>query len=135
MNNDNGFTLMEVMLSVAIILILGSLLVTASNTAMQGSSKSNKTVNTVETITRIDRYIRSSAEKTHIPYWANPSIYIDRFTSELYRSSFGSYINNIRIIYGSGRIPRAVEAVYTVNNNEVRTIALFSSITVLGRPQ
>jgi len=134
-NRDAGFTLMEILLSVAVILILGSLLVVAANTAMKGASQSFKAVNTTAAITRIDRHIRESVNNVHIPYWANPAPYIEELISVLYRSDIGSYIKSIRIISDNRRIPRGIEAVYTVNNHETRTVALFSSIMIVDTAQ
>ena len=122
---------MEILISVAIILILGSLLVTSSGAVMQTSAKSNTTVKTAETITRIDRHIRERADNFHIPYWANPVQYINTFNSELFGSSIGSYIKTIRVITDNNRIPKGIEAVYTVNNLEMKTVALFSSKIIL----
>ena len=129
-DHEAGFTLMETLLSVAIILILGSLLVVAANTAIRGSSQSFKAVDTAAALTGIDRHIRESANNFHIPYWANPSSYIEEFNAELYRSKIGRYIKSIRIIFNSRRMPCGIEAVYMVNNHEMKTVALFPSIVI-----
>ena len=129
--NEAGFTLMETLLSVAIILILGSLLVIASNTAIQGMSQSHKAVRTAATFTRIDRDIRDKAYAVHIPYWENPVPYLEAFVTELYRSRIGTYIKSTRIVFDHLRVPRGIEVVYTVNNREMRTVALFSSVVIV----
>lgn len=132
MNQDEaGFTLMEALLTVAIILILGSLLAAASKTALHGSSQSLKTVNAAAALTRADRRIRLSAENAHIPYWANPTPYIEALKAELLRSNIGPNIKSIRTVFDHRGIPRGVEAIYTVKDREARTVALFSSVTVM----
>jgi len=133
--NEAGFTLMEVLVTVAVVLLLGSLLVAASNTAMKGSALSSKTVKTAETIKRIDRYVRESASEVCIPYWENPASFINNYVSEIYRSPLGSYIKTVRVITDSDRIPRGIEAVYTINNLQTRTIALFSSVAIMDTLQ
>jgi len=129
--NEAGFTVMETLLSIAIVLVLGSLLVVSSNTAMRGASKSFKAANTAAEITRIDRHIRAVANAVHIPYWADSKPYIDALTAELYRSKIGAYIKSIRIISDRRKVPRGIEVVYSVNNREMRTAALFSSVAVM----
>jgi hypothetical protein len=133
--SEAGFTLMETLLSVAIILIFGSLLIVSSNTAFQGTSHSVKAVNTAATITRVDRHIRDRAGAVHIPYWADARPYIDAFTAELFQSKIGPYIKSVRVISDRRRVPRGIEAVYTVNNREMQTSALFSSTAIMGAVQ
>jgi len=128
---EAGFTLMETLLSIAIVLILGSLLVVSSNTAFQGASKSIAAVNTAATITRTDRYIRARVNAVHIPYWADTKPYIDAITAELFQSKIGTYIKSVRAISDRRRVPRGIEVVYTVNNREMRTVALFSSVVIM----
>ncbi|MCL2762103.1 MAG: prepilin-type N-terminal cleavage/methylation domain-containing protein [Treponema sp.] len=135
LQTDAGFTLMETLLSVAIILILGSLLVIASNTTIQGMFQSSKTTSTATAFTRIDRHIRIMADAVHIPYWANPIPYIEAFTAELYRSKTGAYIKSVRIISDRHKVPRGIEVVYSVNGYEMQTTALFSSITIMDAIQ
>jgi type II secretory pathway pseudopilin PulG len=129
--NEAGFTLMETLLSVAIVLVLGSLLVVSSNTAFQGASKSIMAVNTAATITRIDRHIRTKANAVHIPYWADTKPYIDAVTAELFQSKMGPYIKSIRTISDRRSVPRGIEVIYTVNNREMRTVALFASVVIM----
>jgi type II secretory pathway pseudopilin PulG len=128
---EAAFTLMETLLSVAIVLAVSGVLVVASGTATQGASKSVKAVGTAATLTRIDRYIRAKADAVHIPYWANPTPYIDTLIGELYRSNFGPYIKSVRKITGFRNVPRGIEVVYEVNNKEMRTVALFPSVTIM----
>ena len=131
-NGEEGFTLMEVLVTVAVVLLLGGLSVTASNTAMRGIALSNKTVKTAETIKRIDRHIRESAGGVRIPYWANPAPYVDACISELFGSPFGAYIRTVTAVSDDNGIPKGVEAVFSVNNVTVRTAALFSAVAVTG---
>jgi len=130
--NEAAFSLMETLLSVAIILILGSLLVVSSNTAIAGASQSFKAVNTAAMLTRIDRHIRARADAVHIPYWADSNSYTDALTAELFQSRIGTYIKSIRVISDQRMGARGIEVVYIVNNYEMRTVALFPSIRIVG---
>ncbi|MDR2943311.1 MAG: prepilin-type N-terminal cleavage/methylation domain-containing protein [Treponema sp.] len=129
--NSAGFTLMETLLSVAIILVISSLIAIGSGTALQGASKSIKTVKTAATLTRIDRFIRTKTNAVHIPYWAAATPYIDALTAELYRSKIGTYIKSVGIIDGYLKVPLGIEVVYKVNNREMKTVALFPSVAVI----
>jgi prepilin-type N-terminal cleavage/methylation domain-containing protein len=129
--NEDGFTLIETLLSVAIILIISSLFVIGSGTALQGASQSIKTVKTAATLTSIDRFIRTKTNAVHIPYWADTTPYIAALTAELYQSKIGTYIKSVGTISGYRKVPLGIEVVYTVNKREMRTVALFSSIAVM----
>jgi hypothetical protein len=122
---------METLLTVAIVLIVSSLVVVAFGTAMQGASQSYKAVATATTMIRIDRHIRSETNNTHIPYWTNAQPYIDNLTAKLYQSNIGPYIKSIRPISVYPKAPRGIEVIYVVNNRELRTVALFPTIAVL----
>jgi len=129
-DTDEGFVLMEVILSIAIILTLGSILVVASNTSMKGSLQINETIKTAQTIAKIDRTIRESVDNLYIPYFSNPDPYIDTLTSGLFRSNIGSHLKNINIVYDKKRNKGGIEAVYTVNRIELKTVAIFPSVKI-----
>jgi len=131
MNKDAGFTLMEVLVTIAIVLVIGSVLVVAANTALNNASFSFKTVNNAAMISRIDRYIREKTNAVYIPYWANPASYIDDLISDLYQSNTGIYIKSVRTIFDSYKIPRGIEVIYIVENYEMRTIAFFSTTGIM----
>lgn len=134
-DREAGFSLMEALLSIAVILILGSVLVVTVNTALRGASRSFAAVSTAATFTRIDRHIRESAHTLHIPYWENPMPHIENFNAALFRSKIGSYIQSIRTIIDNEMKVRGVEVVYIVNNRESRTMALFPFRVMVDMPQ
>jgi len=133
--SDEGFTMMEILLTVAIVLIIGSAIVVASNTAMQGAKKAGNITETAKKMVSIDRYIRDRANEVHIPYWDNPTSYIDTFNSHLFSSQISPYINTIRVVYDRKRSPRGIEVFYTVNGREMRTLATFASIVLVDMEQ
>jgi len=128
---EAGFTLTEVLLTIAIVLVTASVLTVAVSTALKNASLSFNTAKSAVTITRIDRFIRTSADDIIIPYWAPSSPYIEIFISNLYLSDIGSFINSVTVIYDHNKKARGIEVNYTVNNNKMRTVALFSSIPVM----
>jgi type II secretory pathway pseudopilin PulG len=132
---EAAFTMMETLLSVAIVLVVSGVLVIASGTATQGASKSIKAIGTAAMLTRIDRHIRIRTDALHIPYWADSKPYIEALSGELYRSKIGPYIKSIRTISGYRESPRGIEVIYTVNNLETRTIALFPSVDLVDKEQ
>jgi type II secretory pathway pseudopilin PulG len=131
---EAAFTLMETLLTVAIVLAVSGVLVTASGVSMKGASQSVKAAGTAATLTSIDRYIRASTNTLHIPYWADTTSYIANLSGELYRSKIGPYIKSIGTITAyHNATPRGIEVVYAVNNRSARTIALFPSVPVMEK--
>ncbi|MDR2965500.1 MAG: hypothetical protein LBU88_06970 [Treponema sp.] len=130
-NTENAFTLMETLLTVAIVLIISGVFVVASGSALKGASQSFKAIGTANTLKNIDHFIRNKTNETHIPYWAHNITYIDTLKAQLYQSKYGKYIKSINIVSRNQKAPRGIEVIYEVNNHEMRTIALFPSIAVL----
>ena len=131
MRTEDGFTLIETLLAMALMLIAASVLVMGSGVAVHGVSQSIRAVGTAVTCNRIDRHIRACANAVHIPYWSNAQPYVAALTAELYRSKFGAYITSVRTIGKYPQAPRGIEVAYTVNHTGMRTAALFSSVAVM----
>jgi type II secretory pathway pseudopilin PulG len=133
---EAAFTLMETLLTVAIVLAVSGVLVMASGVSMRGASQSVKAVSTAATLIRVDRHIRASTNAVHIPYWADSTPYLTNLSGELYRSKIGPYIKSIGTITAyRNATPRGIEVVYAVNNREARTVALFPSVPVMEKNQ
>jgi type II secretory pathway pseudopilin PulG len=130
-NLDDGFTLMETLVSIAIIMAVSSLFAIAFTTAFKATSQSNNEIKAAVTITQIDRFIRERADSLHIPYWADSKLYADTLRDELFRSKFAPYINTIQIINDSRRKPRGLLVIFTVNNRQIQTKALFPSVSIM----
>ena len=131
---DDGYTLMEALLTVAIVLILSCVFVITVAGSMNTLSQSFAAINTAVTMIRLDRVIRSSVSSFYLPYWENPQSSIASFTAELYRLNIGSYIIAVYPIRDSRRLYRGLEVVYSVNRREAKTVALFSFVPVLEIP-
>ena len=124
-DNEAGYTLTETIVSVAIVMILGCILVIGITVSMKSLAQSYFKINTALTVTRIDRFIRTRVDSLHIPYWTNSKPYIDSLNTELYRSKAGAYIISINVITDSRSIGRGLEVIYAINNHEIKTMALF----------
>jgi len=129
--HEGGFTLVETLLSIALILIAGGVMIICSGVAVRGVSQSIKVIGDAATINRIDRHIRARTDAVHIPYWSSTKPYIDALTAELYKSEFGSYIKSVKTIGNYPKAPRGIEVFYSVNNRDIKTVALFSSVAVM----
>lgn len=134
-DTESGFTMLETLLSVSIILIVGSVFVVVAGVTKGGITKAVYLVNTSAVITRIDRHIRTKVDSVHVPYWADPAPYISELTDELYLSKIGPYIKAIQILTNSHNTPRGIEVLYTVNSKEIRTVALLPSVPVMEKKQ
>jgi type II secretory pathway pseudopilin PulG len=134
-NLNDGFTLMETLVSIAIIMAVSSLFAIAFITAFKATSQSNNEIKTAITITQIDHFIRERTNSLHIPYWADSKPYADELRNELFRSKFASHINTIQIINDSRRKPRGLLVIYTVNNRQIQTKALFPSVSIMDNLQ
>ena len=129
--SDDGFTLMETLISIAVLMVVSSLFVVAFSTAFKAIAMSKEQTGMAVTINQVDRFIRRQADSLHIPYWADSKLYAEELRNELFRSQFGQYINTVQIITDSRRKPRGVLVTYTVQNRQMRTRALFPSISVM----
>ena len=130
-DGEAGYTLMETLVSIAIVLALSGALAVTAVASMRALSQSFSAIQSAVTIARIDRFVRSGADSLHVPYWENSQPHVDSFSDSLYRSRIGGYIASITVIRDSRRIIRGLEVTYTVNNREIRTRALFPAVPVV----
>jgi len=128
---DEGFTLMEALVSIAILMVVGSLFAVSFSTGFRAIAKAQDELRTTLTIAQVDRYIRQKTDALHIPYWADSRPYVEGLRDELFRSQFGSHINSVQIINDSRRKPRGILVIFTVKNKRLRTQALFPSVSVM----
>jgi len=130
-HSEAGFTLMETLLSIAIILTTSCILVTAVTASIKTLSQTYAAINTTLSIARTDRFIRNKAGSLYIPYWANSQPCIDSFCDELYRSEIGDKIISVNVIRDSRCFYRGLEVIYSIGKKEIKTIALFPVIPVM----
>jgi type II secretory pathway pseudopilin PulG len=127
----DGFTLMETLVSIAILMVISSLFVVAFSTAFKAVAKSNDGITEALTITQVDRFIRQQTDSAHIPYWVDSKPYVEELLNELYRSKIGMYIKSIEIINDSRKKPRGILVVYIVKKRRIQTRALFPAVSVM----
>jgi len=124
-NSSDGFTLMETLVSIAIILILSGCIIAAFSAGMKANIKSLSSVRSARLLLDTDRFIRTQADSLHVPYWLNPDESIESFRNQLQRSRVGKYIHKITVIYDGYGSPRGIEAEYNIGMTTAKTSALF----------
>jgi len=127
--NCEGFTLMEAVVSIAIIITISGCIIIALTSGTKANYKSLNAVRTANLILETDRYIREQTDSLHIPYWLKPDESIEAFKNELLRSKIGKQIKTIIIMYDNG-IPRGITVEYTAGAKIIATSALFPFIPV-----
>ena len=132
-NTEAGYSLMETLLTIAIILTVSCILVITVAVSIKTLPRSANAIYMATTIARIDRHIRSKVGSLHIPYWADPKPYIDLLTAELYQSKIGRYITSITLIRNTKFMSLGLEVTFNINNHEQKTNALFASKPVLEK--
>ena len=130
--NDAGFTKMEILLTIAIVLIFGSILAVSFNAANNNAARTNKVLITAQSINKIDRLIREKIDNLQIPYWENPYPYIENAIQEMYRAHYGQKLKSVQILYNKDKKPAGLEVVYIVNNTEQKTIVKFPFAVLAG---
>jgi type II secretory pathway pseudopilin PulG len=127
--NCEGFTLMEAIVSIAIIITISGCIIIALTSGTKANYKSLNAVRTANLILETDRYIREQTDSLHIPYWLKPDESIEAFKNELLRSKIGKQIKTIIIMYDNS-IPRGITVEYTAGAKLITTSALFPFIPV-----
>lgn len=130
-NGDNGFTLMETLASITVILIISGCVFLVFSTSLKSISKVHRTVDTALKILTIDRFIREETNNFHISYWTNAPSQIDVFRDNLLRSPYGRYIRQFELIKSPAGITRGIRVVYSVDITTAHTDAIFPSTPVL----
>ncbi|MDR1239716.1 MAG: hypothetical protein LBK27_06355 [Treponema sp.] len=130
---EDGFTLMEALVTVGITLILGGIMVSAFSGGLRGTGRAFSELRTATEIARTDRTIREQVEKFHIPYWANPAQYIEGLTQSITRSKIGDVVTAITPVYDRKRRIRGLAVDYRIGRKDTRTQALFPGTPVLDR--
>ncbi|MCL2128897.1 MAG: prepilin-type N-terminal cleavage/methylation domain-containing protein [Treponema sp.] len=131
-DSNAGFSLMETLVTIAIILVVSFSVLIAFRSGTLGTLNALNEINTARTIIRTDRFIREQAESIHIPYWLNSFDSIENLKNELWRSRAGTLIKEISLITDSSGFIRGVNVSFVVDNKTYSTRTLFSSIPVSG---
>lgn len=127
--NCEGFTLMEAIVSIAIIITISGCIIVAFTSGNKANYKSLNVVRTANLILETDRYIREKTDSLHVPYWLKPDESIEEFKNELSRSKIGKQIKTITTMYDNG-IPRGITVEYIAGTKLITTSVLFPFIPV-----
>ncbi|MBQ3023939.1 MAG: prepilin-type N-terminal cleavage/methylation domain-containing protein [Spirochaetaceae bacterium] len=132
-NNQKGYTLIEVLVALSISLIICGLLTNVFISVLKNTLKINdKVVYSYEQILK-DDYIRNFISKIEVPYWSTSDTNIDEQISKLKKHSyFNNKIKNIEYLFDSYGYKKGISITYELNNGQEQTTSvLFSSFSVL----
>jgi hypothetical protein len=130
---EDGFTMMETLVTISITLVLGGLLAVLFILGTRGTSHAMNTARTAVEIEKTDRTIREWADDIHVPYWAKPDVYAESLTQSIMRSKIGAIVTSITPVYDNKRRIRGLTVSYRVNNKEYQTRAIFPGTPLLDR--
>jgi hypothetical protein len=130
---EDGFTLMETLVTIGITLILGGILVSVFSLGLRGAEKALTNTRTASEIARTDGIIRERVENFHVPYWANPAPHIEGLTQSMMRSKTGERITAISPIYDGKKRVRGLAVNYRIGGKDTQTRALFPGSPVLEK--
>jgi type II secretory pathway pseudopilin PulG len=130
---NDGFTLMETLVTMGITLVLGGILASVFSTGLKGTGLALAGSRTASQIAQTDRMIREWAEDLHIPYWAKPDSYVEGLMQSILRSKIGGIVTSVRPVYDNKKRIRGIAVDYRINNKEMQTRALFPGSPVLDR--
>jgi prepilin-type N-terminal cleavage/methylation domain-containing protein len=126
-----GFTLMENLVSMAVILIISASVMTGFSAALRALRRTARTAETAAEAVETDRFIRRRADTFRIPYWEPAERAAAGFKDELRRSAKGIYMREIEDLRdGSLRI-RGVKVRFEIAGRSFFTEAAFASIPVM----
>jgi prepilin-type N-terminal cleavage/methylation domain-containing protein len=131
--HNDGFTLMETLVSTAVILVISGCVITGFSAGTKAVSRAARAVTNSTRILQIDRFIREQADSFHIPYWLNSAEPFNAFTDTLRRSGIGNTIREITPIHDSDGLIRGVTVAFVVDTKLLQTKAFFPSVPVVKR--
>ena len=131
--NCEGYTLMETLVTVSLILISSFCIITAFVNSSRANARSTEALKICNTILELDSFIREKADSLHVSYWLNPDDFIEEFKNELWRTKARKYIKTITVIYDGSLSPSGVTVEYRAGNKLIKTSALFPFTQVQER--
>jgi prepilin-type N-terminal cleavage/methylation domain-containing protein len=134
MRSDHGYTLMETLVVIAIMLLMGGVCFNFINTSMGANKKAFKNYSVAIRFLSIDSYVREKCAAVHIPYWDTADVYIPSVTATIASSKYKGDIRSIEPIKDAKSNVRGLRVTYSVNGIEATTDAVFSSIPVMESP-
>ncbi|MDR2184319.1 MAG: type II secretion system GspH family protein [Treponema sp.] len=133
--NQAGFTLMENLVSMAVILIISGPVITGFSAALRALRQTAQAAKTAAAAVETDRFIRRRADTFRIPYWESAERAAAGFKDELRRSAHGAYMGEIENLRdSSGRI-RGVKVHFKIADRSFFTETAFASIPIMEEPR
>jgi len=134
MQSDRGYTLMETLVVIAIMLLMGGVCFNFINTSMGANKKAFNNYFVAIRLLSIDSYIRATCDDVHIPYWDSADGYIPSVMEVIAKSKYKDDISSIEPIKDGNSNLRGLRVAYSVNGIDATTDAFFSSIPVMESP-
>lgn len=134
MRSEHGYTLMETLVVIAIMLLMGGVCFNFFNTSMTANNKAFMNYSVAIRFLSIDSYIRGKCNEVHVLYWNIADGYISSVTDVIANSKYKNDIRRIETIKDAKNNVRGLRVVYSVNGIDATTDAVFSSIPVMESP-
>ena len=134
MRSDRGYTLMETLVVIAIMLLMGGVCFNFINTSMGANKKAFNNYLAAIRLLSIDSNIRDTCDGVHIPYWDRADGYIPSVMDLIANSKYKDDIGKIEPIKDEKGNIRGLRVAYSVNGIDATTDAVFSSRPVMESP-
>lgn len=137
---NEGFSYVEVLVSLAIILIIGVLLSFCYSTSFKNLIKAKQNASNSYTLFQFDTFLRKNINQISLPNWEKD--YKSEYTSssisfkwmngdkniQTLKIQDSITINSIETLYYSNNLPGGISVSYSYNNLKYECNAFFSSI-------
>lgn len=136
-NKQQGYTLIEILVSLSISLILCGLLINIFFSVIKNTTKANQYLTiSYERILK-DDFIRTWSTNIKIPYWSLTDKIIDDKINELKKHSyFKNKILQIEYLYDKYKYKKGIKITYLLSDESIQTTAsLFSSFSVVANEE
>lgn len=134
MHSCHGYTLMETLIVIAIMLLIGGASANFINVSMNANKKAFGNYSVAIQLLSIDHFIRRTCDDVHIPYWDASDAYIPSIVEGIAKSKYTYEIQSIKPLFDSKSVIRGLRVTYSVNGIEAMTDALFASVPVMESP-
>lgn len=134
MNSDHGYTLMETLIVIAIVVLMGGASANFINVSMNANKKAFSNYSVAIRLLSIDHFIRRTCDEVHIPYWDIADTYIPSIMEGVRNSKYKNDIQSIKSLLDTKSTIRGLRVVYSVNGVEAMTDAVFASLPVMESP-
>jgi type II secretory pathway pseudopilin PulG len=131
---DAGFTLMEMVVTISIIMVISGSVMLAFTTGFKTLAKTARVTKTAFIVVAVDQFIREETEGLHIPYFTASAVPLNTLKDSLWRSRHGNFMTAIDTIKDRHGRERGIRVHFAIDGSEYVSEALIPSIPVTGVP-